>query len=314
MTAVYDLNFCPPTFDIAFFLVAAELFAKKNGKSSFVVLLVPSNNDTEKNKEYHSVVDDNSIQWRIENIALPLIGLYPACIGHSMLPKSSNVSRALKAKQVYPEFYDGKFAPYDFYREVIHTKNKFTGFRASAQAFRYLDSWKRTNTITGKIVTITLRKYGYDLARNSYIEEWVKFADYIRMEGFTPVFVPDTDTSFESDKRLDNFIVFRDPCWNLGLRMALYEESYLNFVPTGGPSALAHLNSKTKSICMKYSVPGTQSSRENLKEKGVRDGQRQFDFAEGYHALVWEEDTFENIREEFNRFLASQSEPQGYAT
>ena len=40
MTAVYDLNVNPITFDFVYFLVGAELFAKKYGKNSFVVSFV----------------------------------------------------------------------------------------------------------------------------------------------------------------------------------------------------------------------------------------------------------------------------------
>ena len=68
-------------------------------------------------------------------------------------------------------------------------------------------------------------------------------------EGFEPVFIPDTDSCFVQEVKLDNFFVFRESSWNLGLRMALYEESYLNFV-SAGPASIAQLNRKVRYISM----------------------------------------------------------------
>ena len=116
----------------------------------------------------------------------------------------------------------------------------------------------------------------------------------------------DTFSCFEQDNRLDGFIVFREPCWNLGLRMALYEESYLNFFVANGPSIIAHLNKKVASIGMRWLVPGSiHASRDSYEAKGVSVGQSEYSFSEGHQVLSWKEDTVENICEEFNGFLAS---------
>ncbi|MBT3666344.1 MAG: hypothetical protein HN548_02605, partial [Opitutae bacterium] len=111
ITAVYDLNTNPITFDFASFLLGAEIFSNKNGKNSFVLLLVNRNDDTEIDGKYSSVVDEAAMKWRLENIILQLINLCPACIGYSVLPKSSSISEIIKDKLVFPEFYDGKYIP-----------------------------------------------------------------------------------------------------------------------------------------------------------------------------------------------------------
>ena len=98
-------------------------------------------------------------------------------------------------------------------------------------------------------MTITIRNYKFDALRNSNIDEWVKFAEWLIEEGFAPVFIPDTDSCFIREVKLDNFFVFRESSWNLGLRMALYEESYLNFA-SAGPAAIAKLNRKVRYINM----------------------------------------------------------------
>jgi hypothetical protein len=308
VTAVYDLNANPITYDFAFFLAAAELFALKNKKNGFIVLLVPRRDDIIVDKKYRSVIGEENVKWRFENIILPLMSIYPACIGHSILSQRSDVSEAIKGKFLYPEFYSESFSEADYYREVVTSKNKFFGFSASIQGKRHIESWKKLNKITGKMVTITLRRYNFDPIRNSKVDEWVKFAQFIREKGFTPVFIPDTDACFEHDRRFDDFIVFEAPCWNLGIRMALYEDGCLNFFSPNGAAAIAILNRNARSISMKQMAPNSLISTEKAFERmGIRVGQKTFGFFEDhFQILSWEDDTFENIREEFNRFLAER--------
>ena len=310
VTAIFDLNSNAITFDFAYFLVGAELFSRKNGKNSFVVWIVQRNNDSRKDEIYNSSVDESSVQWRFENIVLPLINLCPACIGFSVLPEMADIPEAIKGRLVYPDLYDGKYSPTMDYREIylFARPGGFVGLRASTQGLRYVRSWKEANNLTGPIVTITIRRYGYDTNRNSNIDEWVKFAELIKAKGVMPVFVPDTDACFERDHRLDGFIVFREPCWNLGLRMALYEESKLNFFVSSGPASIAQLNKKIRYICMKIIVPESlQATEDLLEDRGMRIGQRKYDFAEEYQVLSWGEDSVENILDEFHRF------PEGLA-
>jgi hypothetical protein len=306
ITAVYDLASSPITYDFAYFLAAAELFALKNKKSNFMVLFVPQRDDFIVDKKYQSVIDAENIKWRFENIILPLMNIYPACIGHSVISKRSDVSEAIKGKFLYPEFYSESFYSVDYYREVFASKNKIVGFSASTQGKRYIESWKKFNKITDQFITITLRRYNYDAIRNSNVDEWVEFAKFISEKGFTPVFIPDTETCFEHDPRLNDFIVFEAPCWNLGIRMALYEKADLNFTTCNGPVAIAQLNKNAAVINMKVVTPGSMHAiAEVYKERGISVGQKTYGlFDDHYQVLSWKDDTFENICEEFNRFLA----------
>jgi hypothetical protein len=311
VTAVYDLNVNPITYDFAFFLAAAEQFALKNRKKAFEVLFVPQRNDPvvgEESNVNQCAKDEGYFKWRFENIILPLMSIYPACIGHSILPKGSDTSEAIKGKLHYPEFYSESFPKADFYWEVYASKNKFFGFSASVQGKRYIESWEKFNKITGKVVSITLRQNGFDAMRNSSVDEWVKFSHFIKEKGYTPVFIPDTDTCFEHDSRLDDFIVFEAPCWNLGIRMALYEGADLNFFTNNGPAGIAVLNRNVASITMKQLVQGSVQSHPEINiKRGVSVGQKTYDlFDDHFQIISWVDDTFENIREEFNRFLTER--------
>jgi hypothetical protein len=143
----------------------------------------------------------------------------------------------------------GSHPSYGFKETILSAKkNNFIGLHASVHGKKWIKEWKETNKIIGNIVTITLRQYGYDITRNSNIDEWVKFSEYIKIAGFLTFFVPDTESSFKHDSKLDGFILFRDVCWNIRLRTALYEKVILNFFVSGRPASLAQLNKKAKSV------------------------------------------------------------------
>jgi hypothetical protein len=306
LTAVYDFDVHPVTFDFACFLIAAELFFRKKKKSSFVVVFVPAGERREVNEKYMRSVDEKQMQWRFENIIIPLIGLYPACVGYSVLPSRDDISEAINGKLLYPEFYDKNLIGNDYYREVYLSKDKIVKFSASTQGKRYVESWRESNKITGNIVSITLRRYGHDPIRNSNVDEWIKFARLIKGEGFTPVFIPDTDSCFELEPKLEDFIVFSDLCWNMGLRAAFYEDAYLNFFNPNGPGMYANFSNNIESVTMKYAMEESETNNNDLhKSRGLSIGQRKFDFVENYQVLSWEPDTFENISKEFYKFLAA---------
>jgi len=303
--AVYDLNNEAITFDFAHFIASAEAYAIKKNKGFVVWIIERDNSQHETYELYDDVVDDDDKQWRFKNIILPLVGLYPACSGFSVFPNKMAIKGSLKGKWVYPEGYDAKnYLPRMTYDKVMKLleSGAFTGFRADKQGLRYIKLWLKENDCTRKTVTITIRQYGYDESRNSNINEWIKFADWLILAGYSPIFVLDTGISFIKDKRFDGYTVFNEISWNLNLRMALYEEAFVNFV-SAGPGTIAQLNKKVRYINMEmYSEGSLEASLEVFEEYGLELGQRRYPFAGQYQLISWKEGIFENILSEFNEF------------
>ena len=311
LIAIYDLTFNPITFDFAYFMASAELFAKKHCMTQFEVIIVRKQQvSAAVDNIYEVAVDSDSSEWRLNNIVLPLISLYPSCIGHAVVTTFSDIKVDLKNNTIYPEFYSKNYRPCFSYNDFYSLASTYSlsGLRASAQGLKYVRSWRKENNLTGNIVTITIRNYKYDTTRNSNIDEWVKFAHLIKSAGYVPVFVPDTDSCFENDKRVDGLIVFREPCWNLGLRIALYEESYLNFFKSSGTASLAQLNMKVRYICMSMAVAGSLQATEDIwKIRGIEVGQRKFSFSKDYQICSWSEDQLNNICAEFYAFIENDT-------
>ena len=312
LTAIYDLNVHPITYDFAYFLAGAELYANKQGKSKFFVWIVLRDGRLRDVGLYEQIVDQDNLNWRFDNIVVPLIPLCSACIGYAVVKSLPDIEETIKYKPTYPEFYGKRYHPSFDYREffLMAKQYHFNGLRASMQGIKYIKGWRDENSIYKPIVTITIRNYGYDQGRDSLLSEWITFARLISKNGFSPVFLPDTDEAFTRTQKFEDFLVFREPCWNIGLRIALYEESYLNFFVPSGPGALAQLNKRVSYICMKmHAINSLWASKEMYKDRGIEFGMRKYSFANNNQILSWKEDFFENICEEFYGFVDANPIP-----
>ena len=136
--------------------------------------------------------------------------------------------------------------------------------------------------MTPPIVSITIRNRKWDSARNSNLAEWTRFAKFLKNLGYSVVFVPEADV-VEMPGTLWDF-EFAEATWNLGLRLALYEISDLNFIVDNGPAALMHLDKKVRYIqtFQKTGLP-IEVGAENLP------------YGNRAQMLNWAEDTLENL-------------------
>jgi hypothetical protein len=93
--------------------------------------------------------------------------------------------------------------------------------------------------------------------------------------------------------------MFAEAAWNVGLRMALYEASYLCLGVNNGPMALCWLSTSIRYLTFKMLTPSVpQSSESFLRLRGFApDGS--LSFAGPFQRWVWEDDNLEVIEREF---------------
>ena len=141
--AVYDLSSNSISYDFAFFLAAAESYSIKKGCTSFFVNIIRVENDAFNGSAYSEIFDEESLKWKLDNIIIPLISLYPKCSGYKISPRYENIQLLPQEKIIYPQFYSANYSPTLDYKEIflILKENKFTGFRASKQGIRYINLW-----------------------------------------------------------------------------------------------------------------------------------------------------------------------------
>ena len=306
--AIFDLKIAPITFNIIEFLMSSEYEASRSGKKGFVVVFVPEGRPLSYGwEEYDSIYDSDQKLWKFHNIVLPITLLAPKCQGVYILPRRSDISNFVENKNIHPNLYDSVNIRYidivDFWSKVDRP-GLVEGLRATKQGLRFIENWRSANKVINPVVSITIRQSEFDKARNSNIEEWVKFAHYLQDSGYFPVIVPDTDNAFQTTDSMSELYVFNEVSWNMGLRMALYESAYLNFFSPNGPSVLAAWNSKCSYISMnslpKDSIVTTEESYKKTRKQPIGENYR---FALPNQRYVFTLESYEGIVEEFEHFV-----------
>ena len=243
--AIFDLEISPITFNIGELLCAAEVESIEKNKKGIVLVIVPEKfKNIDYVSEYEKAIDRESIKWRIENIVIQVAGLHQACAGINILPSRSSIAEIVNLYDTYPYLYDGINLRYADLSKLYASKAyDFKGLRATVQGKKYIEQYLSSMGIDKKIVTLVVRSSKYDVARNSNKEELSKFVQYLLNSGFHPIVVPDTDSAFDIETFFDPKYIFRDCCWNVGLRLALYEISFLSIFGPGGAGCIFLLDS-----------------------------------------------------------------------
>jgi len=307
--SIFDLKVAPITFNIIDFLIMSEYEANRSGKKGFVIVFVPEGSPLSYGwEDYDSVFDAEDKLWKFNNIVLPITLLSSKCKGVYVLPRRSDVFAFVEKKDVFPYLYDGVnlrclgTKEQSVYRKVGRP-HLVEGLRANRRGLNYIQEWQEGHGIQKPIVTITLRQSDFDPARNSNISEWSRFIKFLQGSDYCPVIIPETDKAFATEDLFPGVYIFRECAWNVGLRMALYESSYLNFFVSNGPSALCYWNNRCSYVAMNMLAEGSiVDTEKTYMREGIKVGDN-FTFALPNQRLNWQPDTYENILMEFERFV-----------
>lgn len=306
LLAVYDLQVAPITFNFSEFLMLAGMESAKRGLQGFHVLFVPRVEDPVLGwKMYDSIHDEHSKEWRFREILLPLTRFTSLCRGFTLLTRRSDIKLALQNQAIFPALYSETFLdvhdPNPLYREL---DPEYIGFTAPIQARRHIDTWKQHYCPGTKIVTLTVRDQLFDPTRNTDLNEAERFLHDLRGKGYHPVLIPDTDKAWGLDHRFASFTILHEAAWNLPLRMALYETSYLNFFNPNGSIGLVIFNKHCSYIIMKF-LPANSvvTTAEAVEKTGMHYGEH-YRFAKPWQRIIWEADTLETYQKAFTEFVA----------
>lgn len=302
----YDLENSPITFDLCWMLVLANKNRESLGLKHMHVVFVPGNHQglREEMTEYDDVINKNSRYFRLYNLLFPLTHLIKACNGFTYC--STRTQAELIRKQMFPNIFPSNYntyfnIEYDLLAEVINEPSqKIMALAAVPQSLQYINQWIKERASGKKIITITLRYYDYMPERNSNIDAWLEFSKSIDHNEYFIVIIPDTESAMKKPLRgFEQFAHFKEACWNIDLRAALYETSYLNLGVNNGPFALCWLNEKCRYIMFKIvtdEVPQTNSRV--LANRGFNLGEKP-PFSTPYQSWVWENDTIDVIKYNF---------------
>lgn len=297
--ACYDMNVSRATYDFLGFLCLAESYRIELACQAMHVVIVNAENN-EFNQSRWGVHSLDEHHWRLSQILIPCCKLLSSCSGVSQTASRSEAQKLVNSENhVFPKGYSVA-SPVGIF-EFNHLFDRVAeGFgvnylQASRSALNYIDKYLSMHNPKNKsIVSITLRQTHGKPKRNSDISAWQKVAHWLIEFGYFVVVVPDTDnpivTGFEGCWVAD--VV----CFNVELRMALYQRSYLNLGVNNGPMHLCAMNSKVDYLMYKQVVEEyPHSSLQSFIDRGFQLGGN-FPDATKTQKFIWEDDNFEVIK------------------
>lgn len=275
LTAVYDMQVCPPTYEFFSFLSQAEKHRVQNGYTALDVVFFPG--------PMHGFRDDGLPPNPNERAGM----LHRICVGGARLLRSVRNVHVMKershlAGDVFPTNWTNDLPRFLYGPE--YQKNAYKCLTATQSAHDEIGSRFDPQQ---RFATITLRQANYWVSRNSNVLAWEKAARWLTERGITPVCIPDTHGDEMRDA--DNF---QAAAWDIDLRMALYEHSVVNLGVSNGPMTLNFYSDACKYIWFQIpdeDSPGNQV--EFLKAQNIHVG----DNYTKNGVTLWERDDPANV-------------------
>lgn len=179
---------------------------------------------------------------------------------------------------------------------------EFFSFRDICQFSRDgydVPQWKTSDTKIpfkkGSYVTITLREADHWPHRNSKWEEWARFADYLKDQGESVIFIRDTQ---KADIPLPgNYETYPEASKNFKTRLALYQNSKCNISVANGPGALCFFTSTPYLGFFEIDDEGAYNAAKTKFWEihgGIQVGE-QFPWFTDKQRIIWQPDYYTNL-------------------
>ncbi len=310
--AFYDLGNNNANFEFLNFLFLAEFTRIQHNFAFLHMVIVPPPKDLLKQpgKKYETgevLTSWRQKGWMVRNVLLPCCWMMNPDMHVTVCTNRKeawNIQHRL-GKNIFPSNYTVNSpvgaCSIRMIRQVVGPGKVLPTLKASAEALGHVKQWLNNYVRDRKIVTITLREtFDSVEERNSDLDNWLKFADSIDQEEFCLIFLRDTFRALGPPlSQLQKYLVFDAAPWNLELRMALYELSFLNLFVANGPAHLCMFNRKTR--CLIFNRMATNMfamSEDYFKAESLPVGS-QWPNATDFQRMIWEGDSFDLIRKHF---------------
>lgn len=285
--AFYDFAVSPYSYDFAQFL----LCAKAQGAEQIVIVpglrMVPDGNGGLV--EFQKCTPGEQ-EYRLNNL---ILGLAPDAI----VCQTRDEARTLWHDGCFPAGYTVDVPKHAHTLGDVMAAGKIFPFMPTPAALAEVEKsgWKRD-----KMAVITIRESRIKSMRNSTIPQWIKAADWLQEQGFTPVFVPDTD---HPQREFGGHLSCARASHDVQFRLGLYESAVLNLGVNNGPMAL-NLYSRRPTLYFKPITPDYKESSGDYWRKCGLPPMSQPPWFSGAQRIIWDDrDDFPTIKDAVTRWM-----------
>jgi hypothetical protein len=314
--AFLDLSNYRSTFDVFGFLLYCKIKSINKKLTLFVIKNSPQSFEIKPAKEKYFLESISSTNLRIDNItkiSFELIENFNPKIIFVSERNELNEFLSLKSDKKIPSTASlDKPIEWDDYYTYINKyylkNNTIPSLKSPKHYNDLIKLFIKQNKITKKIVTITIRDCSYHLLRNSNIENWKKVYKFLEKNNYYPIILDDVENLSIQNKKnsLDEYNQYYYANTDLRVRLALYEEAFMNLSVSNGPCNLLIYSKYCKFLIFKFFVNDEQSpaSLKNVEKiLGLKKNQ-QFPFFNKYQKLIWDsDDNPDLVIDNFNKII-----------
>ena len=315
INAFIDLKNFRGTYDLIGFLIYLKLLSDIHKKKCNLIIFKNQKNhiavNPEKEKKF---LKKNTVDFRNQFITSQLIHLVEDFNPNIFYFNEQHEAEVFfnKDNMLVPNSAVlDKLIQWDNYYIKINEHYNYYQRTASLKAPEYLKDFllrylNLSKEQIGKgIITITLRESSYSQIRNSNLEDWVNFYDWLKEKNYYPIFIRDTEkiTLNKSINEKNNNLNFINiASLNCNVRLALYELAHLNTGVSCGPSLCMIFSKYCKYLIFKTFVEDDKSnaSLDNFEKVNGFGFGKQWPFADKFQKLIWSpNDNFDTLKKEF---------------
>lgn len=284
LTAYYDLQFSPPTYDVvaALSLFEVERRAKCPDDPLHVVFVPGSNGGFRRDRFWPQSIPMRELMR--DRVAVPMA---------KMMPTTSVEVLQYRPNKIAPNSIGFGQSLYGL---AVHVKALAAGIRPLRAPL--------TPRRNPKLITITLRECEHWPQRNSNVNAWLSAAIAIRERGYDVVIVRDAAMA---DAGFGDFTIRPDVSRDLERRAQFYRSAICNLGVNNGPVWFA-IALDAPVLMLKPTVEGVMHtcSAKYFQECGIEPG-GQIPNSPDYQRIVWADDAADNIVQAFDAFMGSDA-------
>lgn len=311
LNCFYDFAVSPAYHDFITFLQNAELHRIRHGFDKLRIVFVPGPKQGYRNDTLRTT-QSNLLMTR--NVLLPACHLLKSCTSIIWLDQREPAQGLLaNPKAVFPRDYTLDNPTSDYLEPAIQCAflrdevvSYFTAPEDKQQLARAFIA-----SVCGdkKPLTVTMREASHDISdrRSINVPEWQAFFDRIDLNVYQPIIIRDTACAFDTNTVFPGFPQAPMASLDVLFRVALYENSYVNFFTNNGPYVFS-LYSKYNSIVFKYASEDVYATTEKFLKNsvGLTWGDQR-PITEKRTIIAWEDDDADVI-EQYFYYLVDQIE------
>ena len=311
---IYDLEVNSPSYNFIHFIYASQVYAKRHRIRHIALVICADNRHHSRQwKALHDTYSASSLSRRSSNLLMQISDLFPI-IKERHLISNRNALPTLVGKNYALPSSSVQLSPFDwqgYLWKALRSNEKMPlPFIARTDCLQFQQNLNNINKKSLPIVVITIRQSVFDTVRNSDIPSNLSFANYLVSKGYFPVIIPDSD-SLDQSWIYDNLnftclgiVAAKDVVF----RYWLYREAFLNIFVPNGPMGLCYYNADVRYLIMKFVLPGSCVTPDNLKSiefsSNLNASRSGFFWASHTQLLSTLPDNYDALVKEFCRFCS----------